>query len=740
MNKRIFLRIIVLTLVLSPAFSQKLDTLQTLNEIIVKSTRANARSGMVYTNVTQAEIKKLNVGQDLPFLLNQLPSVVVTSDAGAGIGYTGIRIRGSDPTRINVTLNGIPYNDSESQGVFWVNMPDFSSSVQSIQVQRGVGTSTNGAGAFGASLNVNTLQLNREAFGEVNLSAGSFNTFKTNFIASSGLLNDRFVFDARLSKIGSDGFVDRASSDLQSYYLSGGYYHNSTMIRLNHFGGKEKTYQAWNGIPQALAKGDMAGLDAYIERNWYDEAHKQELLARGRKFNYYNYENETDNYVQSHWQLISSFGLGQNWRLNPTLFFTKGDGYYEQFKSNGKLADYNLQPVTIGEETITRTDLIRRKYLDNAFYGGVWSLDYEGKGRLTGTLGGGYNYYDGAHFGEVIWAKFASDGHINHRYYDNNSTKSDLNFYGKAYYNFAPQWDAYVDLQYRRVSFDMRGTGDVLQHLDFANTWNFFNPKVGLTYALSDLSSVFLSYAKGTKEPNRTDFVDTAPNVPNPEKLHDFEAGYRTGGSRWAAEANVYYMNYRDQLVLTGQINQVGEAIRVNVPESYRAGIEVQAGGKITDKLSLNANLALSRNKIKEFTYTVASSDEVLPDEVTQYQDTDISFSPKVIAGGNITYAPVQGLSLSLLPKYVGKQYLDNTSSEDKKLDGYFISDLNVSFTPKAEKLKDLNFTLLVNNIFNKEYESNGYTYSYIYGSKITENFVFPQAGINFLAGVRVRF
>lgn len=740
MKKIIFLQISFLLLAIVPAFSQKLDTLQHLNEIIVKSTRANTKSGMVYTNVKQEEIKKLNVGQDLPFLLNQQPSVVVTSDAGAGVGYTGIRIRGSDPTRINVTLNGIPYNDSESQGVFWVNMPDFASSVQSIQVQRGVGTSTNGAGAFGASLNVNTLQLNRQAFAEVNLSGGSFNTFKTNFIASSGLLNDRFVFDARLSKIGSDGFVDRATSDLQSYYLSGGYYHKNTMIRLNHFGGKETTYQAWNGIPQALAKEDMAGLDAYIERNYYDEDYKKELLSRGRKYNSYNYENEVDNYAQSHWQLISSFALTQNLRFNPTLFFTKGDGYFEQFRSNGKLIDYNLSPVVIGDQTITRSDIVRRKYLDNSFYGGVWSLDYEGKGKVTGNLGGGYSYYDGGHFGEVIWAKFASDGPINHRYYNNNSTKTDLNIYGKVYYNFVENWNAYLDLQYRSVSFDMLGTGDVLQNLAFKNSWNFFNPKFGLTYQVSDNSTAYFSYAKGTKEPNRTDFVDTAPNVPNPEKLHDFEAGYRLNKGNWAAEANLYYMNYQDQLVLTGQINHVGEGIRVNVPESYRAGIELQVGGKVTDKLSLMANLALSRNKIKEFTYTVASSDEVLPDEVTNYKDTDISFSPCVISGGNVTYAVARGFSVSLLPKYVGKQYLDNTSSEDKKLEGYFVSDLNLSFTPKAEKLKDLNFTLLVNNIFNKQYESNGYTYSYIYGSKITENFVFPQAGTNFLLGARVRF
>ncbi len=734
---------LILSFIFSLVFSQlalaQIDTLQHLNEVVVKSTRANDKSGMVFSNVSQKEIKKLNLGQDMPFLLNQLPSVVVTSDAGAGVGYTGIRIRGTDPTRINVTLNGIPYNDSESQGVFWVNMPDFSSSVQSIQVQRGVGTSTNGAGAFGASINVNTLQLNPEPYAEVNLSGGSFNTHKANFMASSGLLNNRFVFDARLSKINSDGYIDRASSDLQSYYLSGGYYHKNNFIRLNHFGGKEVTYQAWNGIPQALAKGDMKGLDAYIERNWYDEDHKKDLLSRGRKYNYYNYENEVDNYVQSHWQLITSFQLAKNWRLNPTLHYTKGDGYYEQYKGGQDLADYNLTDIIISGETITETDLIRRKYLDNTFYGGVWSLDYEGKGRIQGNIGGGWNRYDGDHFGEVIWSKYASNGKINHRYYDNTSTKTDFNVYGKMYYGFSDRANLFLDVQYRRVGFDMIGTGDVLQNLNFKNTWNFFNPKVGFTYAVSEASSAYLSYAKGTKEPNRTDFVDTAPNVPKPEHLHDFEAGYKINKNRWAAEANVYYMYYRDQLVLTGQINQVGEAIRVNVPDSYRAGIELQFGGKITNRLTINANLALSQNKIKEFRYTVAASDGT-PDEVTDYRDTDISFSPNIIGGGRVSYLITEGLEVSLLPKYVGKQYLDNTSSDEKKLDAFFVNDLHFSYTPKNIKLKDLNFTLLVNNVFNERYESNGYTYSYIYGGKVTENFVFPQAGTNFLLGMRVRF
>lgn len=717
------------------SFAQ-LDSLQQLDEVVVKATRAREKSGLVYTQLSQKEIQKKNLGQDLPFLMNQTPSVVITSDAGTGIGYTGIRVRGSDPTRINITLNGIPFNDSESQEAYWVNLPDFSSSAQSVQIQRGVGTSTNGAGAFGATLNVNTLQLHRDPYAEVNLSGGSFNTFKTNLLASTGLLNNHFVLDLRLSKINSDGFVDRAAADLKSYYLSAGYYFKNSMIRINHFLGSEKTYQAWNGIPQALAKGDMQGLDEYISRNGYDENFKKELLERGRKYNFYQYENETDNYSQSHWQILSSLQLSPRWSFTPSLFYVDGGGYYEQFKKNGKLAEHNLEPVVVGGEVLKRMDIIRRKNLDNDFYGGIWSLNYEGNQKLKASLGGGLTQYLGGHFGEVIWTPHLAVKDF--RYYENNSTKNDFNFYGKAYYNLNDHWDAYLDLQLRTVGLTMDGTGDVLQNISFDNSWTFFNPKFGLNYSLNPGAALYISYARGTKEPNRSDFIDNAPKLPLPEKLNDFEGGLKLNQSNWMGQINLYYMQYKDQLVLTGAINSTGKDIRTNVPDSYRAGIEILAGGKLGSKLSLSGNLSLSRNKIKEFTYTVPASDGTA-DEVTQYQNTDISFSPSVIAGGNLTYQAGKGLELSLLPKFVGKQFLDNTQSEDKMLDGYFLSDLSVSFTPQNVRLKDLNFTLLVNNLFNKQYESNGYTYSYIYGSKVTENFVFPQAGINFLAGLRIR-
>jgi iron complex outermembrane recepter protein len=710
-----------------------------LSELVVKSTRANDKSAMAFTNVKKADIQKQNLGQDLPFLLNQLPSVVVTSDAGAGVGYTGIRIRGSDPTRINVTLNGIPYNDSESQGVYWVNMPDFASSVQSIQVQRGVGTSTNGAGAFGGSINVNTLQLNKEAYGEVNTSVGSFNTFKTNVLASTGLLNNHFVLDARLSKITSDGFVDRASSNLQSYYLSGGYYGDNSFVRLNVFSGHEKTYQSWNGIPEALAKGDAKGLDAFIERNYYDENFKKGMLASGRTYNFYTYDNEVDDYAQNHIQLISSFKLSEHWRFNPTLHYTHGQGFYEQFKYDQKFADYGLDNVTVNGSVIKRTDLIRRKWLNNDFYGAVWSFDYESGKKLNANIGGGWNKYDGGHYGEIIWAKYASNSDIRQRYYDNNSVKNDFNMYAKANYELSQKLNAYVDLQFRTVGFSMKGIEDALQEINYSKTYNFFNPKLGLTYTVSPSSSAYLSMAVGNKEPSRQDFVDNAPKVPKAEKLVDYEAGYKKAGSNWNAEVNGYFMNYKDQLVLTGQINDVGASIRQNVDKSYRAGIELQAAAQLNKKFLLAGNLTLSKNKIASFTEVIPSYDDS-SNEVNSFKNTDISFSPNVIAGGSLSYLPYKGIEIALLPKYVGKQYLDNTSSETRKLDAFFVNDLRMSYTLKPKYMKEINVSLLVNNVFNHQYESNGYTYSYLYDGKITENFLFPQAGTNFLAALRLRF
>ncbi len=723
-----------------------------LSEVVVRSTRATNKTGMAFSTIREKELKKQNLGQDIPFLLNQMPSVVVTSDAGAGVGYTGIRVRGSDATRVNVTINGVPYNDSESQGVYWVNMPDFASSVSSIQVQRGVGTSTNGAGAFGASVNVNTLKYSDEPFAEINTSVGSFSTLKTNVMASTGLMNKHFVLDARLSRIASDGFVDRASSDLKSFYVSGGFYDKENFVRLNVFSGKEVTYQSWYGVPESLAKGDKAGFDEFIDRNYYDESFANDLWTAGRTYNWYQYDNEVDNYQQDNYQLVSSFKLGQNWRFNPTLHYTYGRGYYEQFKDGEAFADYGLEDVSIGETVIDETDLIRRKWLNNHFYGAVWSLDYEGNSKLTGSVGGGWNRYEGDHFGEIIWAQFASNSSIRDRWYENKGIKTDFNVYAKGFYQFTSAFNGYLDLQYRTVGLDIDGTADALQTVKTSDQFNFFNPKVGVNLDINKSSSAYASFAVGNKEPSRQDIVDAtslapcpdladcAQQGPRPENLQDFELGYRYLSKATQVQINGYFMNYKDQLVLTGAINNVGESIRVNVPESYRAGVEFQAAQQLGSKLLINANLTLSQNKIKNFTEVVVSYDGETPNAVNQYQDTDIAFSPSVIAGGSVSFMPANGLEIALLPKYVGKQYLDNTSNENRVIDPFFVNDLRFNYTLNPSWAKEIGFSFLVNNLFNTEYESNGYTYSYLYYGQITENFLYPQAGTNFLAAVKLKF
>jgi iron complex outermembrane receptor protein len=719
LNQQQFLRKTVSVLFLfnavsSLAFAQEDSAkIKELNEVVVKSTRANEKTGMAFTNVYQRDIKKQNLGQDLPFLLNQLPSVVVSSDAGAGVGYTGIRIRGSDPTRINVTLNGVPYNDSESQGTFWVNMPDFASSVQSIQVQRGVGTSTNGAGAFGASLNISTLGYEREAFGETNLSYGSFNTMKANILASTGLLNNHFVVDARLSKVVSDGYVDRASSDLKSFYVSAGYYNKSNFVRLNVFSGKERTYQSWNGVPEYLLKTD-------------------------RTYNAYTYPDQVDNYQQDHYQLISSFKLSNHWTFNPTLHYTKGKGYYEEFKEMAELATYNLPISAIGGDTITHADLVRRKWLDNHFYGATYSFDYQNKNGLTANIGGAWNRYEGDHYGEVIWTKFAFTPSNSYRWYQSHSEKTDFNIFGKLYYQINDKFNLFGDVQFRKVDYDMNGIADKLQNITRNTSFRFFNPKVGMNYQFNTQASFYASYAVGNKEPNRTDFIDNV-KVPKAEHLEDLEAGYRWASQTFSFDGNFYYMNYKNQLVLTGQVNGVGEAIRVNVPKSYRAGIELVASWKFAPKWRLNANATFSQNKINDFTETIINYDGD-PDKVNKFAKTDISFSPNTIVGGQLSYSPVKNLEFAWLPKYVGKQYMDNTSDDNRKLNAFFVNDLRANYTVNPKIVKEITFSILANNILNHLYESNGYTYSYVYGQQIvTENFYYPQAGTNFLVAVRVR-
>ncbi|PWJ44428.1 TonB-dependent receptor [Sediminitomix flava] len=681
-------------------------------QVIVNALRATDKTAMTFTNLDKEVIEKQNFGQDMPFLLAQTPSMVVTSDAGAGVGYTGMRIRGSDATRINVTVNGIPLNDSESHNVFWVNMPDFASSVDQLQVQRGVGTSTNGAAAFGASVNIQTENVNPDAYAEINNAYGTFNTMKNTVKLGTGLIDDKFAFDVRLSNITSDGYVDRAFSDLKSLWVSGGYYGESTMIKLNAWTGKEKTYQSWWGVPEYLLEED-------------------------RTYNYYTYENQTDNYQQDHYQLILAQDLSDNWTLNGALHYTKGRGYYEEYKEGEDPAHYQLV-----SESGAETDLIRQRWLDNDFYGFTLSLNYASD-RLSLNIGGAANEYVGDHFGEVIWAETASPAKWGDRYYFNEGKKQEANTYVKASYQLSDKLNLYGDLQYRYIHYRTEGNDNDLVDINTGGTYNFVNPKFGINYQMTPNSSLYASYSIGNREPVRSDFVDALDGVtPKHETLRDFELGYRFRNSNTQLNVNYYLMDYTNQLVVTGELNDVGSNIRTNVDDSYRMGIELDGSYAFNSKLSIAANLALSINKIAEFTEVVYDYTEGTDEFVryNTYEDTDIAFSPSVVGGAQLNYRPFKNFEVSFISKYVGDQYLDNTSNENRKLDAYFVNDLRFSYSIKPRFMKSIDLACQINNIFNHTYEANGYTFSYYWDNElITENYYYPQAGTNVMFSVSMK-
>ncbi len=674
------------------------------------------RTPFTQTTVSKTELQKQNLGQDLPILLNFTPSVVTTTDAGAGVGYTGMRIRGSDATRTNVTINGIPVNDSESQGVFWVNMPDFASSVQSVQIQRGVGTSVNGAGAFGATVNLTTNAPSNTAYADISNSYGSFNTWKNNVQFGTGLIKNKFKIDARLSRIASDGFIDRAKSDLKSFYVSGEYQAGKAgTFTTNIFSGKEITYQAWEGVPEAI------------------------LRKGNRTYNSYTYNNQVDNYQQDHYQFLHKVNLGGSFTLNSALHYTKGQGYYEQFKEGEKFADYNLPNVVVGNETINKTDLIRRRWLDNDFYGMVANLTYR-RNKVEAVFGGGYNVYQGKHFGEIIWAKYASTGNIRQRYYDNDATKKDFNAYAKVNYNLFDGFWAFADLQIRNVSYDFLGFDNDKRNVTQSANLNFFNPKFGVRYG-RNMHDFYASYSVGNREPNRTDYTESTPNSrPKSESLQNIEAGYTLNTGKFLFSANYYLMSYTNQLVVTGKLNDVGAAVRQNTPNSYRTGIELQANLLFNKYLTWNLNATFSQNKIANYREYLDNYDIGGQDSVS-YSDVDIAFSPSTIVGSQFTVSPTKWFNVALLTKYVGKQYLDNTQNESRKLNAYFTNDIRLNFVIKPKFMRELNVSFLANNVLNTLYESNGYTFGYVSENKtVRENFYYPQAGTNFLAQVILKF
>lgn len=676
-----------------------------LDEVLVSAVRATLKAPVSFSNLSSKDFQSRNLGQDIPILMNFMPSVVTTSDAGNGVGYTGIRVRGSDATRVNVTINGIPYNDSESNGTFFVNLPDFASSVESLQLQRGVGTSTNGAGAFGASLNMYTDSYSKNSSAEISNSVGSFNTIKNTVKFSTGLLNDHFEIAGRLSQINSDGYIDRASSNLNSHFLQATYVGKTTLIKALLFGGKEKTYQSWYGVDGETMNRDrtfnFAGMytDAFGNTRFYD--------------------NQTDNYQQDHFQLHWNEKYSSKWNSNLAVHYTKGKGYYEEYQEDQAFSDYGLAPIAVAP-TVNITDLVRQKWLDNNFYGTTFSANYKAK-KLDVILGGGWNKYKGNHFGKVIWARFASQSELGDHYYDYYGNKTDFNSFAKLNYKLTPKWSLFGDLQYRNVGYNANGL--LADKID--TKYNFINPKAGLTFELNSANSLYFSYAKANKEPNRTDFEN---GVPKPESLDDVELGWRMSTPIVTINTNLYLMYYKNQLVKTGQLDVVGNEIRANVDKSYRTGLEIDAKIKLGEQVSFSPNLTISRNKIKDYTVDTVTG-------LVNYGTTNIAFSPNIIAGGIFSYQPISSLQLSLLNKYVGNQFAGNFDTEITKLESYNVVDFNANYEIKPKSIfQSIVFSGLINNLFNVKYISN----AYLYGDSFVS--YYPQAGINFLAGLTLKF
>lgn len=721
-------------------------------EAVVTAQRANDRTGTAYTDVSREELNRRNFGQDLPYLLDQTPSVVVNSDAGAGVGYTDIRIRGTSNTGINMTINGVPLNDAESRGSFLVNLPDLASSVSSLQIQRGVGTSQNGGAAFGASINISTLDNRREAYAESQNSYGSFNTWKNNVQFGTGLVGKYFTFDGRLSRISTDGYLNRASSDLKSYYLAAGYQQKSTLLKFITFSGRQKTYQAWNGVPEPAITGNSALLSQFVQSGELSTADSARVVREGRRYSYYTYDNQTDNYQQNHYQLHLAQGLGEDWNLGLTGHLTRGFGYYESFRARRKFADYALPDVIIGQDTLTRTDLVDQKWLDNYFYGGTFALNYQPKqnDRLQATIGGAWNRFENDHYGEIIWARYASTSSIRQRYYFNDARKTDYNAYARATWQLIDRLGVYADVQVRHIDYRIDGIEDDQNDVTTRARYTFFNPKAGATFTLAEGQQLYASYAVGQREPVRSDFTDRpAGDVSaKAERLGDFEGGYRAtlpgllgAGTTLRLEANYFYMNYRNQLVATGQLNDVGTALRTNAARSYRTGVELTGAAAWADKLSLTATATLSRNRILNYRNVSYDADyNVVIDDVAR--TTTISYSPSFVGATTLEGQPLRGLRLALLGKAVSEQFLDNTASQQRRIAPYQVLDFRARYSIHPSFMREIELGLLVNNVLNRRYAANGYTYSYVgaSGGPETFNWYFPQATRNFLASVGVKF
>lgn len=685
-----------------------------LDEILVSSIRVDSKTPIAFSNLSKNDLAKRNLGQDIPSMMNYMPSVVTTTDAGNGIGYSSIRVRGSDATRVNVTLNGIPYNDSESQGSFWVNMPDFTSSIQNLQLQRGVGTSTNGSGAFGASLNLLTDSYSLESSGEIANSFGSYNTRKHTVKFSTGLMNDKFEIAGRLSNMASDGYIDRASADMKSYFLQGTYLGKTTLIKALAFGGTQKTYQAWNGVTQEQI--DQYGRRFNTSGMYLDDNGVMQF-----------YDNETDNYQQDHFQLHWNERWSDKWSTNLALHYTIGEGYYENYKVRGKFKEYGLTPIEKDGVLIDRSDIIRQKGLSNDFYGTTFSANFQ-ETNFNLVLGGAANKYEGDHFGKILWVKEPVSYDYNQEYYRDDAAKTDVNTFIKATYQFAKRWSVFGDVQYRYVGYKANGNDTGLVD----DTFNFFNPKGGITFQANEQNQVYFSYARANREPSRNDYEEGSPK---PEKLNDFELGWRYVSEKNRLNVNAYYMRYKDQLVLTGALNDVGAAVRENSGDSYRMGLEIDAHIQLHDSWFWNPSVTISSNKNINF-HTEWDG------EIVNLGKTNIAFSPDFIASNAITYSPTKGMYLSLLTKFVGEQYMGNVDTETSKLKSYFVNDINLVYEiPVKGWFNSVGLSVLANNIFDEEYISNGYYWTDLDGGKTIDGAgYYPQATFNILAGLTLKF
>ena len=719
MKKYILFVILVSTPILAQDVnnSKNLDSLTSifnLEEVTVSAIKAKSDTPVSFVNLSKENIEKTNLAQDIPILLKNTPSVVTHSDAGAGIGYSSIRIRGSDQTRVNVTINGIPYNDSESMQVYWVDLPDFASSIENIQIQRGVGTSTNGPGAFGGSINIQTNSASENPFFEINNTLGSFGTVKNSVGFSTGFI-DNFELSGRVSRIKSDGYIDRSGSNLRSYFLQGVYRDENTLIKVLNFAGHEITDQAWYGVDSSTLetnrKYNMAG-------EYYDEFG-----------NTLYYEDQVDNYKQNHLQIHWNQIYQNGWNSNFGIHFTNGKGFFENYNLGYGSSDY-----------------IDRRWLDNDFYGILYSLNKKTED-FNANIGGSLNKYNGLHYGEYLWYDQINSAvnqyDFKEKFYDDFGDKGEFNIYAKIDYYITDKLTLYGDLQFRNIKYEAgisansTLTGyieDGFENLD--KSFNFFNPKFGLFYNLNDNNNLFFSFARAHREPTRTDYANGNPNE---EKLDDFELGWKLNSNNLALSLNAFYMIYEDQLVLTGQRDINGYEIRRNIGESYRVGIEFDSSIKLNNKLNIETNFSLSENKNKDFYSTFDGN-------LKNFGNTDLAYSPNLIVNNILNFNPNKKVLISLRSKYVSEQFFAQTNSPISKLESFFINDINFVHDIDLPNISDdIKFKVLVNNLFDYKYSAYGGYYSYDIQEdnqvKTYEGtYYYPQSGINILVGLDVKF